>query len=119
MEVEFRLPPDGRFLRHPCIVLSNQEINTEEEAFVAVMMTSDERYRDDEYSFEIHSSMLSKKHDLPYCAARMHLIGHFLFKDVVKNSHWGSEMKSDSFKRMVTHINRTTFDLRFQLTGGH
>lgn len=115
VEVEFRLPPDGKFLRHPCIVLSNAEINDEEEGFVGVMLTSDQRYKSDEYSFEIFNDMLSKAHDLPFCAARIHLIGNFLYKDVIKNSKWGTEMRKDPFRRLVTTINRTTFQMQLQL----
>lgn len=115
VEVEFRLPPDGRYLRHPCIVISNEEINDEEEAFVAVMMTTDIRYLNDLYSFEIRNSMLNKPHNESFCAVRMHLIGHFLYKDIVKNSHWGTEMRMDSFKQLMTNINRITFGLRIQL----
>jgi PemK-like, MazF-like toxin of type II toxin-antitoxin system len=116
VEVEFRLPPDGKFLRHPCIVLSNEEINEEEEeGFIGVMLTSQSDYRDDEYSFEIHNDMLTKPHDLPFCAARMHLIGYFLYKDIIKNSKWGTEIRSDPFRRLVTLINRTTFQMQMQL----
>lgn len=115
VEVEFRLPPDGKFLRHPCIVISNEEINDEESAFVAVMMTTDERYKDDEYSFAVANDMLTKPHGKPFCAARMHLIGHFLYKDVIVNSQWGSEFRIEPFKRLLTTVNRVTFHLQVQL----
>ncbi len=114
VEVEFRLPPDGKFLRHPCIVLSNQEINDEEEGFIGVMLTSQSDYRGDEYSFEIHNDMLTKPHTLPFCAARMHLIGNFLYKDIIKNSSWGNDIRTDPFRRLVTLINRTTFQMQMQ-----
>ncbi len=85
------------------------------EGFVGVMLTSDHRYKSDEYSFEISNDMLSKGHDLPFCAARIHLIGNFLYKDVIKNSKWGTEMRKDPFRRLVTMINRTTFQMQLQL----
>jgi len=47
VEVEFRLPSDGILKKHPVIVISNSEINETEEGFVAVMMTSSEKYKDD------------------------------------------------------------------------
>ncbi len=47
VEVEFRLPSDGRLEKHPVIILSNEEINNGESGFVAVMMTSQDRYKDD------------------------------------------------------------------------
>lgn len=115
VEVEFRLPPDGKFKRHPCIVLSNEEINDEEEAFVAVMLTSEPNYRGDEYSFEISNEMLNKPHNLAFCAARIHLVGNFLYKDIIKNAHSGSEIRIQPFNRLLTTINRTTFQMPFQL----
>lgn len=115
VEVAFRIPPDGKPMTHPCVVLSNEDINEVEEAFVAVMLTSDKRFKDDEYSFELDNSMLTKPHNLNFCAARIHLIGHFMYRDIVKNSHWGTEMRVDSFQRMMTTINRTTFNMRYQL----
>jgi hypothetical protein len=27
VEVPFRLPPDGKVLNHPCIIISNEDIN--------------------------------------------------------------------------------------------
>jgi hypothetical protein len=118
VEVEFRLPPDGKFLRHPCIVLSNEEINDEESAFVAVMMTTDQRYDGDEYSFKLLNEMLNKPHGKQFCAARIHLVGHFLYKDVIKNSQWGSEIRIEPFKRLLTTINRITFQMQVQLNTG-
>jgi hypothetical protein len=115
VEVEFRLPPDGKLLRHPCIVLSNEDINDEEEGFVAVMLTSEPHYRGDEYSFEITNSMLTRPHDLPFCAARMHLIGNFIYSDIIKNSKWGNEIRIQPFKRLVTLINQTAFRMQFRL----
>ena len=35
VEVQFRLPSDGRLEEHPVIVLSNDEINEIEDGFVA------------------------------------------------------------------------------------
>lgn len=91
VELSFRFPPDGKNLVHPCIVLSNDDINAEEEGFVAVVMTSQEKYRDDLYSFEITDSMLNKPIGKAFSAARIHLIGNFLHKDVITNRHAGTE----------------------------
>ena len=110
VEVAFRLPPDGKAMNHPCVVLSNNEINNEEQGFVAVMMTSEPRYKDDLYSFEVSDNMLTKPHRKSFCAVRLHLIGNFLYDDVIPNSNSGTEMKIDTFNRMLTQINRITFE---------
>ena len=115
MEVQFRLPPDGKVLPHPCIVLSNEEINEYESGFVAVMLTSEIRYKGDEYSFEILDDMLTKPHKKKFCAARMHLIGNFIYRDVIINSQSGAEMRTDAFRRLVTSINKVTFKLNMEL----
>jgi hypothetical protein len=114
VEVEFRLPPDGEYLRHPCIVLSNDTINDEEQGFVAVMLTSQERYKDDLYSFEISDKMLNKPHSKKFCAARLHLVGNFLYDDIISNSHSGVEINIDSFNRLLSQINRITFNFARQ-----
>lgn len=111
VEVAFRLPPDGELLNHPCIVISNDEINEEEQGFVAVMMTSESHYKDDRYSFQLTDNMLAKPLGKSFCAARLHLIGNFLYSDVIVNRNSGNEMKIDAFNRLIVHINKITFDL--------
>jgi hypothetical protein len=113
VEVEFRLPPDGSLLRHPCIVLSNTAINDEEQGFVGVMLTSQAHYKDDFYSFELEDSMLSKPHGKEFCAARIHIISNFLYSDIIRNSKWGNEMKTQAFKQLLAEINLVTF--RYQI----
>ncbi|MEY3441873.1 MAG: hypothetical protein RLZZ519_154 [Bacteroidota bacterium] len=82
------------------------------------MMTTDQRYDGDEYSFKLLNEMLNKPHGKQFCAARIHLVGHFLYKDVIMNSQWGSEMRIEPFKRLLTTINRVTFQMQVQLTAG-
>lgn len=112
VEVQFRLPSDGRFEHHPVIVLSNDEINEEEEGFVAVMMTSQEKHKGDEYSFEVDSSMFTKPLNKPFSAVRLHLIGNFLQKDIIRNSNTGNQMKIEPFKRLLMNLNSTTFNFK-------
>ena len=112
VEVEFRLPSDGILKKHPVIVISNSDINETEEGFVAVMMTSSEKYKDDEYSFEVNDSMFTKGLGTSFSAVRLHLIGNFLDTDIIRNRHTGNQMKIESFKRMLIHINRIAFDFK-------
>lgn len=117
VELQFRIPKGDSFelLEHPAIVLSNDEINQEEGGFVAVMMTSEEKYRDDPYSFELSNDMLTKPLIKSFSAVRVHLIGHFLYKDVIPNSHSGNSIKIEPFKRLLTHINRETFGFKIRI----
>lgn len=112
VEVKFRLPADGRLEEHPVIVISNNDINENEDGFTAVMMTSQERFKDDEYSFELDNSMFTKPLQKKFCAVRLHLIGNFLNTDVLTNAHAGNQMKIEPFKRMLVHLNRATFNLK-------
>lgn len=112
VEVEFRLPSEGTYEKHPVIVLSNDEINNEEGGFVAVMMTSQEHYRGDEYSFDLDDTMFTKPLGKPYSAARVHLIGNFMNFDIIPNKNSGNQMRIEPFKRLLVNINRTTFNLK-------
>jgi len=108
VEVEFRLPPDGRTENHPVVILSNTEINTLEEGFTAVMMSTTNP--DDEFSFQIMDEMLN----LPYAdgmhrEVRLHLIGSFINKDVIKSTRKRVFVKNEHLKRIITQINEITF----------
>lgn len=112
VEVEFKLPSDGRTEKHPVIILSNNEINNAESGFVGVMMTSQSHYQDDEYSFELDDSMFTKPLGTAFSAARIHLIGNFVNKDIITNRNSGNQMRIEPFKRLLVNINRTTFNLK-------
>jgi len=58
VEVNFFLP-EGKFKPHPVIVVSNNDINQNENAFIGVMLSSSAKY--DDYSFALSDEMLSKK----------------------------------------------------------
>jgi mRNA-degrading endonuclease toxin of MazEF toxin-antitoxin module len=107
VEIPFNLPQGVK--HHPAIVLSNNEAIQDEEAFVALMMTTEKS--NDLYTFEITSDMLSKKLHVPYCEARLHLISFFRTKEVVANSHYNNKIKPEFFQEMIKQINRITFGL--------
>jgi hypothetical protein len=108
VEVDFKLPSGGSE-KHPVIVLTNDEINTEEGGFVAVMMTSQDHYRDDLYSFELNDAMFTKPLGKPFSAVRLHLIGNFNNSEVIPNSFSGNQMRLEPFKRMLTQIRMIAF----------
>lgn len=108
VEVQFRLPPDGRTENHPVVILSNTEINNFEEGFTAVMMSTTNP--DDEFSFPVLDEMLN----LPYAdgkhrEVRIHLIGSFINKDVIKSTRNRTFIKSQHLRRIITQINEITF----------
>lgn len=110
VEVQFSLPPDGKFLAHPALIISNSDINEIEEGFTAVMITHADH--DDEYSFLIDDKMFSKPMgDKSHQEIRLHLISYFLDKDVIPNRHGSNKMKTEHFKRVITQINSETFDI--------
>ena len=57
IEVNFQMP-DGRFLPHPALVVSNDELFYDEEFFYAVLMTTKNYFP--KYTIEIKPEMLSK-----------------------------------------------------------
>lgn len=115
VEVEFRLPSDGRLENHPVIVLSNNEINEVEEGFIGVMMTSQMKYEDDEYPFVVHDRMFTKDLNTKFSAVRLHLIGNFMNTDVMSNRNSGNQIRKEPFKRLLTNINSLTFGLNIKL----
>lgn len=114
VEVQFRLPPDGNFLQHPAVIISNTEVNNIEEGFVAVMITHTNH--DDEYSFSIDDKIFSKPlNDNSHQEIRLHLVSYFLDQDVILNHHGFNKMKEEYFKRMITQINSSTFDFSLSI----
>ncbi len=111
VEVQFRLPPDGKLLNHPVIVISNDDINQHEGGFIGVMMTSEESYKGDEYSFELSDDMFTKPLGKKFSAVRLHLIGNFINNDIIKNANSGNQIKKTDFNRLMVNINNTTFNL--------
>ena len=107
IEVPFNLPQG--IIHHPAIVLSNNDAIREEEAFIALMLTTEKA--NDLYTFEITSDMVSKKLHVPYCEARLHLISFFRTKETVPNSHYNNKIKQEFFEELIKQVNRITFGL--------
>lgn len=90
---------------HPAIVLSNKLVQEVEGYFICVMVTS--RYHDDEFSFPITDDMVT--HPMQrYCEARCHLINFVPIDAIVVNTH-RSQLKIESFKKLIRKINDSTF----------
>src|SRR5437016_730980 len=94
IEVPFNLSQG--IMNHPALILSVNDIIQLEEAFTAVMITS-ENY-DDEYSFPITNDMLqSGTLSKPYCEIRVHLVSYFKTSEVITNKHRNTLVKVADF----------------------
>lgn len=105
VELPFYLPQGIQ--NHPALVLSTDEAIELEEAFVAVMITSQEI--DDEFSFQLIDDMLTIPMGKPYREVRLHLLGLFRLGDVIPNSQQRIRVKQDDFEIIVRQISGTTF----------
>lgn len=107
VEVPFNLPQGVK--PHPVIVLSNSEAIQDEDSFIGLMMTTDTK--EDLYTFEITSEMLTKKLNVPYSQARLHLISFFKVREVIATSNFNNKLKPEYFKELIKQVNRITFGL--------
>jgi len=98
VEVQFPLP-GGKVQHHPVVVVSNNDINEYEDAFVGVMLSSQDY--DDPFTFKFTETMLTQKPRSKY-QARSHLIQLFDESDVTRK-RLGS-VKIDAFNRLIDHI---------------
>ncbi len=103
VEVNFLLP-DGKFKPHPVIVLSNNDINKFEDAFVAVMISS--TAPDDSYSFWLENTMLTKTPRVR-CQVRSHLISLIPANQVI-GKH--GNIKKLYFHELLNFINERVFN---------
>lgn len=91
---------------HPAIVLSNKLVQEVEGYFVCVMMTSSNY--NDEFSFVITDSMLTKPLTKKHCEARCHLINFVPLDSIIINNH-RNQIKVNPFKELIKKINSSTF----------
>jgi len=104
LEVNFLLP-DGKTKPHPVIVLSNNDINKFEDAFIGVMISSSAP--DDTYSFWLKNDMLTKSSKIP-CQVRCHLIPLIPENQVIgKHGH----IKEQYFKELLEKIYNSVFSV--------
>ena len=83
VEVNFQMP-DGRFLPHPALVVSNDELFLDEEFFYAVLMTTKNYFP--KYTIEIKPEILSKASSRQGYFAT-HIVGMFNMDSVLKKQH--------------------------------
>ncbi len=101
VEVNLGLPPDGRVLNHPAIIISNNEVFYDDDCYLVVMLTS-QQYSD-KYSFEITSNMLVNPNSKAYSEARCHLITYILPTHIVNNKI-RNKVRRQFVDALVEHI---------------
>jgi hypothetical protein len=107
VELPFYLPQGIQ--NHPALVLSTDDAIELEEAFVAVLITSQKL--DDEFSFQLIDDMLSKPMGKPYRQLRLHLVSLFRISDVISNAQQRTKVKPDDFEIIVRQISATAFGI--------
>jgi mRNA-degrading endonuclease toxin of MazEF toxin-antitoxin module len=104
VEVNFLLP-DGKTKPHPAIVLSNNDINQFEEAFIGVMISSSAP--DDTYSYRLENNMLTKS-PKRQCQVRCQLISLIPENQVISIHEC---IKKQYFKELLLKINDCVFSI--------
>lgn len=111
VDVDFLLP-DGQLLKHPVIVISNNDINDFENGFTGVMMTSSLEYKGDPYSFVLKDGYFTKNltTETGFSCVRVHLISTFPNARVIPNPNRGIVyMNREQFDWLLLEINERTF----------
>lgn len=96
---------------HSVIVLSPEEVNSEEDQFLGMMIT-DSVYFDanNDFSFPLDDSMFIKPIREKGSKARLFLI-NFLPQNVIVNKVKINEMKADAFQKLIKDLNSKVFNI--------
>ena len=101
VEVNLGMPPDGKVLNHPAVIISNDDVFLDDECYVIVMITS-QQYAD-KYTFEITNEMLTNASNKPYSEARCHLVTYILPSHIVAGKH-RNKIRRHYVDALVEHI---------------
>ncbi len=98
IEVNVKLP-EGDFKPHPCIVISNNDINHNENMFVCVMISSTSTQ--DDYTYNLKPEMflkeLKKKSQI-----RTQIVNSFGYNDIIKYNI--SRIKQNYLEKIIDKI---------------
>lgn len=97
VEIPFNLSQGTE--NHPGIIISTNSAIEEEEAFMAMMLTS--QPYNDEFSFYVSNNMFNKQFSKKNMQARLHLVSYFKINDVLENSHQNVFMTKLSFENLI------------------
>lgn len=97
---------------HSVIVLSPEEVNSEEDQFLGMMIT-DSPYFDsnNDYSFPLDDSMFVKPIRDKGSKARLYLV-NLLPVNVIINGPKINEIRIDAFKNLIEDLNKKVFGIQ-------
>lgn len=104
IEVEYTL--NGKDLKHPAIIISNEEVFNCEEYYICAMITHSPV--NDLFTFKLEDNML--KMPMPGSQVRCQLIGIFHPKQIIPNQY-NNSMKKNSVDRLVAHIQENSLSV--------
>ncbi len=94
---------------HSVIILSPEEINSEEDSFLGMMITDSPHFdKNNDFSFVLDDTMFMKPLKEKGSKARLHLL-NFLHNSVLVTNAKINEMKAESFKKMIDELNQKVF----------
>ena len=102
VEYAFTIPDTNKEVRHPALIISNQDVYNADACYICVMLTTSERR--DMFSFEIEDYMLSKPNNVSFSQARAHLVTYVLEKHITLRQP-KNRMKENSVNKLVEFIN--------------
>ncbi len=101
VEVNLGMPPDGKILNHPAVIISNEDVYNDDDCYIVVMLTS-QKY-DDKYSFEVSDHMLATSSGKFRSEARCHLVTYILNSHIVVGKH-RSRLRRQYVDALVEHM---------------
>lgn len=106
VDYEFEIPHNGKFIRHPALIISNEHVYNTDSCYICVMLTSSETI-DDMFTFRITPDMLVKPPNKEISQARLHIVTYVLEKNIfTRLPH--NKMKAFHVDRLVEHITQIT-----------
>jgi hypothetical protein len=102
VEVNFQLP-NGRFLPHPALIISSNELFEDEEFFYAILMTTKNIFP--KYTLEITPEMLTKTSDRQSYFAT-HIIGQFDMNSILqkRNTFLKEEFRAILQRKIIKSV---------------
>ena len=102
VEVNFQMP-NRRFLPHPALIISNNDLFEDEDIFYAVLMSTKNHFP--KYTIEITPEMLTKKIDKKGYFVT-HLLGQFCVDEILtkKNIYLKTEFRETVKNKIITSI---------------
>lgn len=110
VEVSFPMP-DGEVLIHPALVLSGEDLQSEEDGlFYAVLISSKNRHS--EFALPIHDNWLSKP-----LSKQSYFVTHLVsaFKPEHVTQRYNNYIKEAPFDQVLSKILSSMFDLEIEL----